>query len=514
MISSEAEYLMNNENKSGSFINNDSRTDRLKVRNDLLGLETLDKVENQHKFELNPSLDAQKESSVNNLLENSVYIKNRLEIEKPGTANFKPEPSSISSISKEMRRLCSILTLLFDFKQENSAELTEEQYRWHWMNILKCTSIEGFSPYQVIFAPCETCDFDSKTIENVICDLNAYYKFKLHDMENKVLRGVSKRGGCRKKNDIVTSVNIDKVSINTSEDMKQGEFNKTKDEIYNKNSKKPAHDCSSKHQLSKPGRKSASRESAARILQMCLASAISETGRVQCNDEKNIEDISGVNFVENKLSDQCDNKEVSCEGFQVDNESLGKTNSDGQNIMVGDEIDVSGQISPIDNEAIESLDSSIQDSSLSTSIGKQISSGIISKVRKKVPRCLYVKWSCERTHVGGSFVITKGKGYIHRFPPKNLSVSDFQNAFKDAIQKRIELYGPIAMLPSSCSLKEEDFKLDEELNDEIEKKIELYNLSRNTREYNEATKDMKRKCFNDNKDGQVSDDISLQPKNS
>lgn len=510
MISRQTDYLINDENKSNLFINNDSITEKLKIIDDFSGLETPDKVENQQRFELNPRLDTQKEYSMNKLLENDqVYLKNQPELEKPEPASFKPDPSSISSISKEMRRLCSILTLLFDFKRENCVELTEEQYRWHWINILKCTSIEGFSPYQVIFAPFETCDSDSKTKESIICDLNAYYKFKIHDMENRVLRGVTKRGGCRKKNDIVTPISLDQVSINTSEDMKQEEFNKTKDNICDNNFKKTIHD-SSKHQLGRPGRKSASRESAARILQMCLASAVSETSKVQCNNEKNIENIT--ENLANNLSGQCDNKKANCGEFQV-NEFLGKTSSDGRTCTTGNEIDVSGNILPTDNETLGSLDLSVQDFSLSTSIGKQISNGIISKVRKKVPRCLYVKWSCERTHVGGSFVITKGKGYAHRFPPKNLSIPDFQNAFRDAIQKRIELYGPMAMLPSSCSLKEEDFKLDEELNDEIERKIKLYNLSRNTQESNESIKDIKRMCY-DNKDRQISDDITLQSKNS
>lgn len=296
MFSRKTDCFINNENSTCSLINSNSRTDQIVCtkNNDSLKLKRLDIVDDGQKSELSFGMDIQKESHIDTFLSiNEIYSKNRLEFEK--LTYFKPDPLSISSISKEMKRLCSILNALFDFKHSELIEFTEEQYRWHWFNILKCTSIEEFSPYQVIFAPFETNDFSLKATKKVICDLNAFYKFKPHDKEKKVLRSISKGGRCKKKRDVVAPIKLDQTSTNNADNMKQLEFKKAKDEIYDYSSK----------QLYKPGRKSSSKESAARILQMCLASTISDVDKTQCIivKENSANELTNTSLDRHKLND-------------------------------------------------------------------------------------------------------------------------------------------------------------------------------------------------------------------
>ncbi|KAH8584486.1 uncharacterized protein ELE39_002580 [Cryptosporidium sp. chipmunk genotype I] len=353
MLPKETDYFINNENNFGSIINDSSGTEQTVNINDNIFVESksLDRVESKQRFKSKFSINTQKEPSIDRFLSSDqAYLKNQSEFERTSFACNKPEPSSISSISKEMKRLCSILTALFDSKDSIYLEFTEEQFRWHWINILKCTSIEEFSPYQVILAPLETGYLSSKTIENVIYDLKAFYK--LHEKESNDLRSVSKKGS-GKKNDTATSVKIDQALVNINDCMKQ-EGLKKKDEIYKK-SKRSTYDCSKK-KLSKPGRKSTSKENAARILRMCLASSISETSKAKGSINENITDgFANKSSDKHELNDQQSNEEVESDMFQMGFECGIKPNMSGQDRIIESKIGDPGHPSLLYNEASGTL---------------------------------------------------------------------------------------------------------------------------------------------------------------
>ncbi|KAK9171986.1 hypothetical protein CmeUKMEL1_04645 [Cryptosporidium meleagridis] len=317
MLPRETNYF-NDENNSASLINGSRTEQKLNINNkNIIDSKNLNEMEGKQRCELKFSINTQKEPSIDQLLSSDqAYSRNQTELEKPNFICLMPEPSSISSISKEMRRLCSILTFLFDSKNSGYLEFTEEQYRWHWINILKCTTIEEFSPYQVILAPFETNNLNLIATEKVISDLNAFYKLKLHEKENKALKSVSKRG-CKKENDAVTSVKFDQVLANINDSINLGELNKTKDEIYKSSTRSPC-DSSSKKKLSKPGRKSISKENAARILRMCLASGVSEASKTKNSiKENNSDELSNKISDRRESSDLDNNKELESDNFQM-----------------------------------------------------------------------------------------------------------------------------------------------------------------------------------------------------
>ncbi|TRY51054.1 Uncharacterized protein CTYZ_00001342 [Cryptosporidium tyzzeri] len=361
MLPRETNYF-NDENNSASLINSSRTEQKLNINDrNIIDSKNLDKIEGKQGCELMLSINTRKEPSIDQLLSSDkAYSRNQSEFERPSFICLKPEPSSISSISKEMRRLCSILTFLFDSKNSGCLEFTEEQFRWHWINILKCTTIEEFSPYQVILAPFETNNLNLIAMEKVICDLNAFYKSELHEKENKALRSVSKRG-CKKKNDAVTSVKLDQVLANINDSINLEELNRTRDEIY-EGSKRSSCDSSSKKKLIKPSRKSISKENAARILRMCLASGASES-----SETKNSTKEDNSNELSNKISDICEssdldnNKELKSDKFQVNAGCGAKSGIGKKDCIINGEVDTSGHL-PLDNGTSEPINLSVHNS--------------------------------------------------------------------------------------------------------------------------------------------------------
>ncbi|KAF7457801.1 hypothetical protein HWI79_1680 [Cryptosporidium felis] len=424
--------------------------------------------------------------------------------DKFNSNNYKPDPSSVSIISKEMNRLCSILTTLFENNRNEFREFSEEQYRWHWINILKCTSIDDFSPYQVIFAPYCVGEINSNLLNKIISDLVAYYNFRQpsYGTEHKPSKGISKRGCYKKRGDIITSK---KPLLSPSPSIISDELKKTeKEEIRNESEqnfpKRLIQENNPSKHFGRAGRKS-TKENAARILQMCLESGTSVPITHQKTGEENVDYIPNSNITSNKSTVESRN-ESQVEELDMYKDEINKVGFTCQDTNQEGYLEEPTSTSPIENECQESIGSSNRDYSCIISISRYISFKLSSKIRRKVPKYLYVKWSRERTRVGGSFVITKGKGYEFRFPPRELTIPAFQEALKAAINKRIELYGPIDFSGSS-SLNDGDFTLDKDQLTEIEKKLELYCFSDASPENKDIMSNIKRKCI-----GESIDDLS------
>ncbi|KAL7069155.1 hypothetical protein ACR3K2_04120 [Cryptosporidium serpentis] len=430
---------------------------------------------------------ASNETDMPTSLESSIISTNSLVI-STNTNSLAPDPKCISLVSREMTRLCCILNEIYRYNSEWN--ITEEYYRWHWFYLLKCKSVEQFSPYQVIFSPYEAGSNDMSIIETISKDLIAFYNlsnngtlnsttsnFKKSDLvtpifaENTlsdttpVAQITQKRAGYRKKSESVAPDAYNTKSI--TQEIRALSENLSLKNSSNNNIEKPfVNNSTSPKVNNRGGRKSATKESAARILQMCLAEGGDNDEELLISDSNILNnDIVTSEDIRDSNDEQCSLAENS--GFIKEEKTKLQSESKSSEIInlslsaIESDLEDIEQSSTFENGTSLQAGSSNQEHAASIALGKLFSYKLVAKLRRKIPRYLYVKWARERTRVGGSFVVSRGRGYDFRFPPRDLTISAFQAAFKGAVRKRIELYGPITFPPQALPLCDEDFVLDE-----------------------------------------------------
>ncbi|OII76276.1 hypothetical protein cand_006740 [Cryptosporidium andersoni] len=473
------------------------------------------------------------ETDIPTSLESSITCTDSLVI-STNANSLAPDPKCISLVSKEMTRLCCILNEIYRYNSEWN--ITEEYYRWHWFYLLKCKSVEQFSPYQVIFSPYKAGSNDISIIESISKDLIAFYNLSNNGTLNSttsnskksdlvtpifaentltdttpVAQITQKRAGYRKKSESVAPDAYNTKSI--TQEIRALSENLSLKNSTNNNTEKPFVNNSTSPKINnKGGRKSATKESAARILQMCLAEGGENDEELLISDNTLNNDIITSEDIRDSSNEQCslveDSRFIKEEKAKLQSESK---SSEIVNLSLGvieSDLEDIEQNSTFENGTSLQTGSSNQEHTASIALGKLFSYKLVAKLRRKIPRYLYVKWARERTRVGGSFVVSRGRGYDFRFPPRDLTISAFQAAFKGAVRKRIELYGPITFPPQALPLCDEDFVLDEfqvtELESIVAEQFPNFNI-------HEANTPSKRQCIqSDQGDEQQPSDLSRQ----